>query len=150
MGYQFTINDHPVEANVPGDRTLLEYLREDLALTGAKEGCAEGECGSCSVLVNGEVVDSCLVPVGQLEDMEILTIEGLVQNGKLDPLQKSFVREGAVQCGACIPGIILAAKALLANNATPTRDEIREGIAGNLCRCTGYTKIVNAIERALT
>ena len=139
-----------MEANVPGDRTLLEYLREDLALTGAKEGCAEGECGSCSVLVNGEVVDSCLVPVGQLEDMEILTIEGLVQNGKLDPLQKSFVREGAVQCGACIPGIILAAKALLANNATPTRDEIREGIAGNLCRCTGYTKIVNAIERALT
>ncbi len=149
MGYQFTINDHPVEADVPGDRTLLEYLREDLALTGAKEGCAEGECGSCSVLVDGEVVDSCLVPVGQLEGMEISTIEGLVINGELDPLQKSFIREGAVQCGACIPGIILAAKALLANNATPTRDEIREGIAGNLCRCTGYTKIVNAIERTL-
>jgi carbon-monoxide dehydrogenase small subunit len=149
LGYQFTINDHPVEADVPGDRTLLEYLREDLALTGAKEGCAEGECGSCSVLVDGEVVDSCLVPVGQLEGMKISTIEGLVKNGKLDPLQKSFIREGAVQCGACIPGIILAAKALLANNATPTRDEIREGIAGNLCRCTGYTKIVNAIERTL-
>ena len=138
-----------MEADVPGDRTLLEYLREDLALTGAKEGCAEGECGSCSVLVDGEVVDSCLVPVGQLEGMEISTIEGLVINGELDPLQKSFIREGAVQCGACIPGIILAAKALLANNATPTRDEIREGIAGNLCRCTGYTKIVNAIERTL-
>ncbi len=150
MGYRFTLNGRPVESDVPGDRTLLDHLREDLGLIGAKEGCAEGECGACSVLVDGEVVDSCLVFVGQLEGAEVLTIEGLARDGRLDPLQESFVREGAVQCGACIPGIILAAKALLANSPAPSRKEIREGIAGNLCRCTGYTKIVNAIERTLT
>jgi carbon-monoxide dehydrogenase small subunit len=139
-----------VEANVPGDRTLLDHLREDLDLTGAKEGCAEGECGACTVLVDGAAVVSCLVPVGQLEGAEVLTIEGVAPDGRLDSLQESFVREGAVQCGACIPGMILSAKAFLAEKPKPTRPEIRQAIAGNLCRCTGYMKIVDAIERALT
>jgi carbon-monoxide dehydrogenase small subunit len=138
-----------MEANVPGDRTLLDHLREDLDLTGAKEGCAEGECGACTVLVDGAAVVSCLVPVGQLEGAEVLTIEGVAPDGRLDSLQESFVREGAVQCGACIPGMILSAKAFLAENPKPTRPEIRQAIAGNLCRCTGYMKIVDAIERAL-
>ncbi len=137
LGYRFSLNGDPIEADVPGDRTLLDYLREDLDLTGAKEGCAEGECGACTVLV------------GQLEGAEVLTIEGLASNGRLDELQEAFVREGAVQCGACIPGMILAAKALIAENPRPGRTEIRRAIAGNLCRCTGYVKIVDAIERAL-
>ncbi len=149
MAYRFSLNGDPIEADVPGDRTLLDYLREDLDLTGAKEGCAEGECGACTVLVGGEAVDSCLVLVGQLEGAEVLTIEGLASDGRLDELQEAFVREGAVQCGACIPGMILAAKALIADNPRPGRAEIRRAIAGNLCRCTGYVKIVDAIERAL-
>ena len=150
MAYRFTLNGKPVEADVPGDRTLLDHLREDLDLTGAKEGCAEGECGACTILLDGQAVDACLVMVGQLEGAEVLTIEGLAADGRPDPIQEAFVREGAVQCGACIPGMILSAKALLTENPRPDRKEIRQAVAGNLCRCTGYQKIVDAIERALS
>ncbi len=150
MAYRFTLNGKPVEADVPGDRTLLDHLREDLDLTGAKEGCAEGECGACTILLDGQAVDACLVMVGQLEGAEVLTIEGLAADGRLDPIQEAFVRDGAVQCGACIPGMIFSAKALLTENPRPDRKEIRQAVAGNLCRCTGYQKIVDAIERALS
>lgn len=128
---------------------LLDFLREALHLTGTKEGCGEGECGACSVLVNGEAVNACLVLFGQLSDGDrILTVEGLGEPGRLSPLQESFIREGGVQCGICTPGILMAAHALLLKNPRPTRQEIAEGIAGNLCRCTGYARIIDAIERA--
>jgi len=129
-------------------RRLLDVLREDLKLTGTKEGCGEGECGACSVIVDGEVVNSCLVPVCQVQDSSIVTVEGLVRDGRLDPLQSAFLECGGAQCGICTPGMLIAARALLDSNDQPTRDDIREAIAGNLCRCTGYTKIIEAIEQA--
>jgi carbon-monoxide dehydrogenase small subunit len=126
-------------------RTLLDVLRFDLGLTGTKEGCGTGSCGACTVLVNGQAVNSCLVLVGEVEGKEITTIEGVAQDGKLHPLQQAFMEEGAVQCGYCTPGFILTAKALLDTNPNPTEPQIREAVAGNLCRCTGYDKIVRAI-----
>jgi aerobic carbon-monoxide dehydrogenase small subunit len=129
-------------------RRLLDVLREELRLTGAKEGCGEGECGACSVIVDGEVINSCLVPVCQVQGSTILTVEGLARDGRLDPLQQAFLECGGAQCGICTPGMLIAARALLDENAHPTRGEIAEAIAGNLCRCTGYTKIIEAIEQA--
>jgi carbon-monoxide dehydrogenase small subunit len=126
-------------------RTLLDVLRYDLGLTGVKEGCGNGNCGSCTVLLDGEPVNSCLVLIGEVEGKEITTIEGLAQGNILHPLQQAFIEEGAVQCGFCTPGVILNAKAMLDSNPRPTEEEVRGTIAGNLCRCTGYDKIVRAI-----
>ncbi|HEX9879242.1 MAG TPA: (2Fe-2S)-binding protein [Candidatus Binatia bacterium] len=129
-------------------KTLLEVLREDMDLTGTKHGCELGECGTCSVLVNGQAVLSCLVLGVEMEGKEIVTVEGLMERHRPHPLQRAFADSGATQCGYCIPGILLVAKALLDRNPHPTRDEIREALSGNLCRCTGYTKIIEAVEQA--
>jgi carbon-monoxide dehydrogenase small subunit len=129
-------------------KRLLDVLRDDLALFGTKEGCGEGECGACSVIVDGEVINSCLVPVCQVNGSTILTVEGLACDGRLDPLQQAFLECGGAQCGICTPGMLIAAHALLDENADPSRDQIKEAIAGNLCRCTGYVKIIDAIEQA--
>ncbi|MBQ5951003.1 MAG: molybdopterin-dependent oxidoreductase [Lachnospiraceae bacterium] len=146
---KFTLNGRPHTAkDVPADRTLLKYLREDLNLTGTKEGCRQGECGACTVLINGEPVNACMVYMGSLEGADVLTIEGLAKNGELDKVQKAFVDCGAIQCGFCSPGMIMTVKALLMKNPTPTEDEIRHAISGNLCRCTGYKKIVQAARVA--
>lgn len=130
------------------NKTLLEVLREDMNLTGTKHGCELGECGTCAVLVDGEPVLSCLMLGIEAADREILTVEGMTQNGKPHPLQSAFADLGAAQCGYCIPGILLTAKALLDENPRPSRDEIRQALSGNLCRCTGYTKILQAVELA--
>jgi carbon-monoxide dehydrogenase small subunit len=132
----------------PAHKTLLEVLREDLRLTGTKHGCELGECGTCTVLVDGEPVLSCLALPLELQGAEILTIEGMMQEGRPHPLQVAFAEMGAAQCGYCTPGILLAAKALLDRNPLPERDEIQQALAGNLCRCTGYLQILQAIERA--
>ncbi len=145
---RFRVNGEPQELLIEPHRTLLEVVREDLRLTGAKEGCRTGDCGACSMLVNGRLVTSCLFLAPEAEGADVVTIEGLARDGELHPLQKAFIDYGAVQCGFCIPGMILAAKALLDANPHPTIEEIRQGIAGNLCRCTGYTKIVEAIAAA--
>ena len=146
---RFTVNGEPIELRAAGGRRLLDVLRGDLGLTGTKEGCGEGECGACSVLVDGEVVDSCLLPVGQVDGCDILTVEGLAAaGGSLDPLQAAFLEAGAAQCGICTPGMLLSARAFLASGAAPDDAAIREAIAGNLCRCTGYTRIVAAIAAA--
>ena len=129
-------------------RRLLDVLRTDLGLTGTKEGCGEGECGACSVILDGEVINSCLVPVCQVEGSRILTVEGLAKDGRLDPLQQAFLECGGAQCGICTPGMLIAARALLDRSSKPEREEIKEAIAGNLCRCTGYIKIIDAIEMA--
>ncbi len=145
MAIQFTINGRPVSLDIPGSRRLLDVLREDLGLTGTKEGCGEGECGACSVLIDGEVVDSCLVAVGQVEGCDVTTVEALERDGELSPLQRSFIEHGAAQCGICTPGMLIAAHALLQGNPHPSHEDVRVGIAGNLCRCTGYTKIIEAV-----
>jgi carbon-monoxide dehydrogenase small subunit len=145
---QFTINGQPVEAVVEPNRTLLQFLREDLGLTGTKHGCGLGDCGACTVILDGQPVNSCLVLAIQANGGEVLTIEGLAENGKLHPIQQAFVDKGAIQCGFCTPGMILSAKALLDANPKPTEQEIRMAISGNLCRCTGYQKIVEAIDEA--
>ena len=132
----------------PVHKSLLEVLREDLNLTGTKHGCELGECGTCTVLVDGVPVLSCLVLPVELQGREIKTVEGMAENGHLHPLQQAFAELGAAQCGYCIPGILLTAEALLGDTPTPTRDEVREALAGNLCRCTGYTKILEAVEMA--
>ncbi len=124
---------------------LLDVLREDLGLTGTKEGCGEGECGACSVLINGELVNSCLVPVAQVAGAEIVTIEGLASDGALHAIQEAFIRAGGAQCGICTPGMIVAAADLLERNPRPDESEARQALAGNLCRCTGYVKIVEAV-----
>lgn len=145
----FTLNSRPVEIDVDPGRTLLDVLREDLDLTGTKQGCdREGECGACTVLLDGEAVRSCLVPIGRVAGRQVLTIEGLGSREKLHPLQQAFIERGAVQCGFCAPGMILSAAALLARRPNPTREEIAEALEGNLCRCTGYTRIVDAVEAA--
>ena len=150
--HRMTVNGTRVEVDVPGLRRLLDVLREDLALTGTKEGCGEGECGACTVLVDGRPVDSCLVPVCQVRGSDIRTVEGLAAPASdlgepvaLDPLQAAFLMTGGAQCGICTPGMLMAARAYLDAGGGPDDDAIREAIAGNLCRCTGYTKIVEAI-----
>ena len=148
MSYRFFVNGDPVEIEVPGMRRLLDVLREDLALTGTKEGCGEGECGACSVLLDGAVVDACLVPVCQVDGTSIRTVEGLGTEAQLNDLQAAFLENGGAQCGICTPGMLMAAEAFLATGERATDDSIREAIAGNLCRCTGYTKIVEAIAQA--
>jgi len=142
---RFTLNGKAVSPDVVGTRRLLDVLREDLGKTGTKEGCGEGECGACSVLVDGEVVDSCLIAVGQVEGRTVTTVEGLAGGGELTGLQQAFIEHGAAQCGICTPGMLLAAHALLQQSKPLTADEVREGLAGNLCRCTGYTKIIDAV-----
>ena len=139
------VNGQEREIMVEPRQTLLDALRYDLGLTGTKEGCGDGNCGSCTVLLNGKAVNSCLVFAIEVDGQEVTTIEGLYQRGKLHPLQQAFIDEGAVQCGFCIPGVILTAKAFLDSNPHPTEVEVRQAIAGNLCRCTGYDKIVRAI-----
>jgi carbon-monoxide dehydrogenase small subunit len=152
--FALTVNGTPTEVDVPGMRRLLDVLREDLALTGTKEGCGEGECGACTVLVDGAPVDSCLVPICQVGGTDIRTVEGLapaVAPGAppaLDALQRAFLVTGGAQCGICTPGMLMAARAYLDAGGGPDEDAIRESIAGNLCRCTGYTKIVEAIALA--
>jgi carbon-monoxide dehydrogenase small subunit len=131
-------------------KRLLDVLREDLHLTGTKEGCGEGECGSCSVRLNGDLVNSCLVPVLQVEGATIHTVEGLAIHGELHPLQKAFLACGGAQCGICTPGMLMAATQLLAVNPRPSMSEIREGLAGNLCRCTGFTRIFESVIAAAT
>ena len=142
------VNGEPVEVLVQPYETLLDALRERIGLTGPKEGCGTGDCGACTVHLDGEPVASCLVLALQARDRSVLTIEGLSKNGVLHPLQDAFVRHGVPQCGFCIPGVLMAAAALLAETPHPTEEEIRYGIAGNLCRCTGYTKMLAAIDQA--
>ena len=142
------VNGETRDVIVPAHKTLLEVLREDLNLTGTKHGCELGECGTCTVLVDGLPVLSCLALPVELQGREIKTVEGMAENGRLHPLQQAFAELGAAQCGYCTPGILLTAEALLAGNTAPTRDEVREALAGNLCRCTGYTKILEAVELA--
>ena len=143
-----SVNSEVRDVLVPVHKTLLEVLREDLGLTGTKHGCELGECGTCTVLVDGEPVLSCLALPVELEGTEILTVEGMASGGELHPLQQAFAELGAAQCGYCTPGILLTAQALLENTPAPTRQEVREALAGNLCRCTGYTKILDAVELA--
>ena len=149
MLIRFEVNGITQEVEAPPMRRLLDVLREDLRLTGTKEGCGEGECGACSVIIDGMVINSCLVPACQVDGSRILTVEGLARDGRLDPLQRAFLECGGAQCGICTPGMLIAAHALLDENAQPTRDAIKEAIAGNLCRCTGYVKIIDAIEHAV-
>ena len=142
------INGRPIEADVDEKMRLIDFLRDELNLTGTKEGCSEGECGACTVIMDKRAVTSCTVLAGQIDGCEILTIEGLAKNGELDILQKKFIEYGAVQCGFCTPGFIMSAKALMMNNKNPGLNEIKRAVEGNLCRCTGYIKIIEAIEAA--
>ena len=139
--------EHKVDA--PPMSRLLDVLREDLCLTGVKEGCGEGECGACSVLIDGELVNSCLVPLLQVEGKSIITIEGVAEGEKLHAVQRAFLEHGGAQCGICTPGMILAAMALLELHPNPTLEQIKEGLAGNLCRCTGYMRIFEAVVQAV-
>jgi carbon-monoxide dehydrogenase small subunit len=143
---QCRVNDDSISLEVEAHWTLLRMIRDELGLTGTKEGCGEGDCGACTVLVDGRAVNSCLILAIDVDGKAITTIEGLTRGNELHPLQKAFVEKGAVQCGFCTPGMILTAKALLDLNPVPTEEEIRFAIAGNLCRCTGYAKIVEAIQ----
>ncbi len=143
------VNGDEVKRKVDVGKTLLEFLRRDLGLTGAKDSCGgEGECGACTVLLDGRPVNSCLVMIGQADGREIVTIEGLARDGQLHPIQKAFIDAGAVQCGYCTPGAILSTYALLQRNPMPREEEIREALSGNLCRCTGYWKMVEAVRMA--
>ena len=148
MSFTFSVNGAPVEVEATGMRRLLDVLREDLGLTGTKEGCGEGECGACSVLLDGAVVDACLVPVSQAQGASVKTVEGLAPEGTLGALQQAFLETGGAQCGICTPGMLMAGEAFLESGASATDENIREAIAGNLCRCTGYTKIIDAIALA--
>jgi carbon-monoxide dehydrogenase small subunit len=143
-----TVNGDPVDVAVAPNSTLLEVLRDQLGLTGVKEGCSEGVCGACTVLMDGQPIRSCITLALEAEGTSITTIEGLAQEGKLHPVQEAFIDNGAVQCGFCTPGMILSAKALLDNNCRPSDDEIKTALAGNFCRCTGYAKILNAVRAA--
>lgn len=145
----FKLNGKSVTMETEANRRLIDILREDFKLTGTKEGCGIGECGACTVWLNQKAVNSCLVLAGQVDSAEIVTIEGLAQNGAFHPLQKSFIEYGAVQCGFCTPGMLMSAYVLLLENPGPTEDEIKEAIAGNLCRCTGYKQIIEAIQKTV-
>lgn len=146
---RFTLNGEQVEVEIEPHLTLLQLLREKLELIGTKEGCGMGECGTCTVLLDGKTINSCIFPALEVEGKSVTTIEGLIDaQGNLHPVQKAFIEYGAIQCGFCTPGMVLSAKALLDENPKPTEEEIRSGIAGNLCRCTGYLQIVQAIKAA--
>jgi len=148
MEIRFALNGNRVQVEVPSHWTLLRLLREKLGLTGTKEGCGIGECGTCTVLLDGMPVNSCLLMAPKVEGKRVETVEGLGTKDSLHPLQKSFIDHGAVQCGFCTPGILMSSKALLDRNPSPTREEIKESITGHLCRCTGYQQIIEAVEGA--
>jgi len=145
---QITVNGQPNEIEVDPWRTLLEILRDQLNLTGTKQSCAEGHCGACTVLVDGEAVNACLMLALEANGCDILTIEGLAEGGKLTPIQEAFVNYGAVQCGFCTPGMIMATKVFLEDNQDPSDEEIKKALAGHLCRCTGYVQIIDAVRAA--
>jgi len=145
---RFILNGETKVIDVEADRRVIDVIREDLGLTGTKEACGRGECGSCTILVDGSPKLSCLMLAAQLEGREIITIEGIKKDSDMHPIQEAFIKHGAVQCGFCTPGMVLVSFDLLKRNKKPSRDEIREAISGNLCRCTGYQKIVDAIEAA--
>jgi aerobic carbon-monoxide dehydrogenase small subunit len=142
------VNGESYDVVIAPYRTLLDVLREELRLTGSKKGCDAGDCGACTVLLDGKPVNSCLVLAATVQDAEILTIEGLAQNGKLHRLQQAFISEGAVQCGFCTPGVLMSLKALVDHNPAPTLEDVKTAMAGNLCRCTGYTKAFKAVAAA--
>ena len=142
-----TINGARERLIVPSNMTLLQMLRDKLALTGTKDGCEAGECGACTILVDGEPVNSCMVLAVEVDGRGVLTVEGLAPDGKLSPLQEAFIEHNAVQCGFCTPGMLISAHALLRRNPHPTREEVQEALVGNLCRCTGYVRIIDAIEQ---
>lgn len=148
MLIEFTLNGTRRSLDVPGGKRLLDLLREDLRLTGVKEGCGEGECGACTILLDGRAVHACMVLAGQLPGHEVTTIEGLAPIGELDVLQEAFVRHGAIQCGYCTPGMIMSAAGLLRANPRPSEEEIRLALSGNICRCSGYVQIVAAVKDA--
>jgi len=146
---KFILNGEPVRVEIESHLSLLQLLRDKLDLTGTKEGCGMGECGACTVLLDGKAINSCIFPGVEVEGKSVTTIEGLIDaQGNLHPIQKAFIEYGAIQCGFCTPGMVLSAKALLDENPKPTEEEIRDGIAGNLCRCTGYIQIMQAIKAA--
>jgi carbon-monoxide dehydrogenase small subunit len=144
-----TVNNSTDVLDVPSNMTLLQMLRDRLALTGTKNGCTAGECGSCTVLLNGEPVNSCMTLAVECDGAQIVTVEGLAHDGRLDTIQQAFVEAGAVQCGFCTPGMLISARALLDRNPHPTESEIREALVGNLCRCTGYVRILDAVQQAV-
>jgi carbon-monoxide dehydrogenase small subunit len=143
-----TINGETEQVVVPSNLTLMQMLRDKLALTGTKNGCNAGECGACTVLLNGEPVNSCMVLAVECDGMQVITVEGLVKDGVLDPVQQTIMEHGGVQCGFCTPGILISARALIDRNANPSDDDIREALVGNLCRCTGYLRIMDAVQEA--
>lgn len=143
-----TINEIPEQVTVPSNMTLMQMLRESLALTGTKNGCSAGECGACTVLLNGEPVNSCMVLAVECDGAKIVTVEGLAEDKQLDPIQEAIIQAGGVQCGFCTPGILISSRALLDRNPHPSEDEIQEALVGNLCRCTGYVRIIESVKKA--
>ncbi len=151
MGFhriELTINGEFEQVDVPANMTLMDMLREELVLTGTKNGCAAGECGACTVMLNGEPVNSCLVLAVECDQAEIVTVEGLADDSRLDPIQEAIIAAGGVQCGYCTPGILITSRALLDRNPNPSQDEIQAALVGNLCRCTGYMRIIDAVQEA--
>lgn len=149
LNLKINVNGQDIEREIKDNLRLLDFLRDDLGLTGTKEGCGEGECGACTVILDGKAIDSCLILAAQCQGKKVITIEGMQkEDGSLDPIQEAFLDNGAVQCGYCIPGMVLSAKALLDENPTPSDDDIKESISGNLCRCTGYDRIAKSIKVA--
>ena len=144
----FNLNGQAVSVLADPNKRLVDFLREDMGMLSVKEGCGEGECGACTIIYNGDAITSCLMLAGQVNGAKVVTLEGVSENGALNYIQQAFVDAGAVQCGFCTPGMVLSAKALLDKNPNPTHEEIRRAISGNLCRCTGYSKLVKAVEMA--
>jgi aerobic carbon-monoxide dehydrogenase small subunit len=143
-----TVNGDVELVDIPAHMTLLQMLREKLGLTGTKNGCATGECGACTVMLNGEPVNSCMVLAVECDGAEVVTVEGIAKDGELDPVQEALIEEGGIQCGFCTPGVVISARALLNRNPDPTEQEIRDALSGNLCRCTGYLSIIKAVQKA--